>query len=306
MAILLAMAAALANAFTSILQRLGVQKAPPGSSMRWSLIAHALKQPVWFAGFATMAAGFVLQFLALDFGGLDTVQPVLTFELVFLVIIVGLWFRQHLGWHELVGASATSAGLAGFLFASAPGGGDRIPGVENWLEMASAILVVVAALVLLAHRGNPKRRAALFGSAAALGFAFTASLIKATTTHLHEGGWSAAFGHWEIYGLALSGLISMFLAQNAFHAGPITISQSALVVVDPLASILIGISLFGDRLMTSGVRGPGEAIALLALFIGVVTLAHSPLVAAVKADGPAPVRSTKLAGHRTLFQRGAS
>ena len=52
----------------------------------------------------------------------------------------------------------------------------------------------------------------------------------------------------------------MFLAQNAFHAGPIAASQTALVMVDPLASLAIGIGLFGDDLRTSGAvraaRGP--------------------------------------------------
>jgi hypothetical protein len=78
----------------------------------------------------------------------------------------------------------------------------------------------------------------------------------------------------------------MFLALNAYHAGPITASQAALVIIDPLASIVIGIGLFGDKLLTNGARGPGEVFALVMLFTGVYSLAHSPLVAEVQSDEP--------------------
>jgi hypothetical protein len=77
----------------------------------------------------------------------------------------------------------------------------------------------------------------------------------------------------------------VFLAQNAFHAGPIAASQSTLVLVDPLASILIGIALFGDNLNTSGYHGPLEALSLLVLFAGAFWLSQSPLVSGTKGDG---------------------
>ena len=55
----------------------------------------------------------------------------------------------------------------------------------------------------------------------------------------------------------------------------------------PLASILIGINLFGDNLRTAGAWGPLEALSLLVLFGGAITLCHSPLVSGVKGEDPA-------------------
>jgi hypothetical protein len=92
------------------------------------------------------------------------------------------------------------------------------------------------------------------------------------------------FTHWETYALAVSGVISLFLAQNAFHAGPIAASQTALVLVDPLASIAIGIGLFGDNLRTEGVYGPLEALSLLVMFVGAASISHSPLISGMKGD----------------------
>ena len=76
----------------------------------------------------------------------------------------------------------------------------------------------------------------------------------------------------------------MFLAQNAFHAGPVTASQSALVIVDPLVSIAIGVGLFGDHVQTAGGRLIGEILAMMVLFLGVFSLTRSPLVVHVKTE----------------------
>ena len=75
---------------------------------------------------------------------------------------------------------------------------------------------------------------------------------------------------------------ALFLAQNAFHAGPIAASQTSLVLVDPLVSLIIGISLYGDDLRTSGAYGPLEALSLLVMFVGAAELARSPLVAGIR------------------------
>jgi len=100
-------------------------------------------------------------------------------------------------------------------------------------------------------------------------------------------GWSGVFVSWPPYAIAATGLCAMFLAQNAFHAGPITASQSTLIMVDPLVSIGLGVGLFGDQLQTGGVRGPGEAIGLVVLMIGVFSLARSPLIAGVRSEADA-------------------
>lgn len=126
----------------------------------------------------------------------------------------------------------------------------------------------------------------MFGTAAAVCFAFTAGLTKVVTEYIATD-WTVIFVHWETYALAGTGVMAVFLAQNAYHAGPIAASQSALILVDPLASILIGIALFGDQLRTAWPWGPLEALSLLVLFSGALVLCHSPLVSGVKGDDAA-------------------
>ncbi len=281
MAFICALGAAIANALTSIFQRLGVEDAPADSTLTLGLMAHALRRAVWLVGFALMILSFMFQAIALHFGQLSEVQPILTLELLFVVFTLAVWFRFNVGSREYLGALAAGAGLAGFLVFADPQPGDTPPPPWAWVIAAAVCAVAMAIAVALALRGPRWWRAALFGTASAIGFAFTAALIKAVGDYFAQDQVSI-FRHPQTYGLVLFGLASVYLAQNAYHAGPIVASQSTLVLVDPLVSILIGVSLFGDNLRTSGAWGPLEAISLLVLFAGALSLARSPLVSGVK------------------------
>ena len=283
MVYVLAVAAALANALTSVMQRMGVEDAPASDTMKLSLLAYALRRKVWLAGFALMIGSFLMQAVALHFGRLTQVQPVLTTELLFLVLILGTWFRYRIGWREWVGAIGISAGLAGFLVFADPGGGNDVPDTAEWLTVGGVCVGAIALCVLLTRFGARWWRAAMFGSAAAVAFAFTAAMTRMVAGYA-ANNWVGIFTHWEAYGLAAFGVTGVFLAQNAYHAGPIAASQSTLVLVDPLASIAIGIGLFGDNLRTGEPWGPLEAVSLLLLFVGAVILSNSPLVAGIKGE----------------------
>ena len=283
MVYVLALTAALANALTSILQRMGVEDAPEDTTMRLSLLTHALRRGVWLAGFAVMVGSFVCQAVALHLGDLSQVQPILTTELLLLVVILAVWFRFRITSREWVGAFATAGGLAGFLIAADPTAGGEAPSNLGWLITGSVCAGVVVLAVLAALRGPRWWRAAMFGTAGAVGFAFTAALIK-SVGDVVAADWTHIYAHWQTYALAACGLASVFLAQNAFHAGPIAASQTALVMVDPLASLAIGIGLFSDDLRTAGIYGPLEAVSLLIMFAGAFSLARSPLISGLKGE----------------------
>ncbi len=283
MVYLLALSSGLANALTSILQRMGVEDAPEESTLKLSLLTHALTRGVWLLGFAFMVASFLLQAVALHIGSLSQVQPILTTELLFIVLLLATWFRFRVGLREWIACLAAAGGLAGFLIFAQPVGGNLVPSTREWIVVASSCGGAVVLTVLLALRGPRWWRAAMFGTAGAIGFAFTAALIKTVGGYV-ASDWVHMFHHWQTYGLAVSGVISLFLAQNAYHAGPIAASQTALVLVDPLASLAIGIGLFGDNLRTYGPFGPLEAVALLIMFVGVAAIARSPLISGMKGD----------------------
>src|SRR5271170_5070087 len=120
MVVVLALAAALANALTSVFQRKGIEAAPQSTTLRFSLITYALHRGIWLAGFALMIISFLLQAVALHLGRLSEVQPILTTELVFLVIVLVAWFGFRMCAREWAAVLAVCAGLAGFLYFADP------------------------------------------------------------------------------------------------------------------------------------------------------------------------------------------
>ena len=283
MVFLLALAASLSNALTSVFQRMGVENAPAQSKLRLSLITYALKRGIWLLGFALMIVSFILQAVALHFGRLSQVQPIMTLELVFLVAVLSVWLGFSVGRREWIGSAAVVGGLAGFLYCAHPQDGNLTPSFWNWVIAGGACSAGIALAVVLALRGPRWWRAAMFGTAAAISYAFTAACTK-VVAGVAASDWASLYRYGETYALIFFGALAVFLTQNAYQAGPIVASQSTLVMVDPLASILIGVGIFGDDLRTGGAWGPLEAISLLIMFAGAYTLAHSPLVSGMKGD----------------------
>jgi len=274
----LAALAAFTNAVTSVLQRIGVESAPESSAMRASLIGHAVKQKIWLIGFALMLVQFGIQATALKHGELSTVQPVLTTELLFLLLILAVWFRYRLGAREWLGGCMVVAGLGGFFLAAHPHGGQLLPSTSEWVVATVVLFAAIGGCILAGLRGPRWWRAAAFGAATAVTAAFGAALTKAITGYL-DHGWSAVFTHFQPYMLGVTGLGTVFLLQNALHAGPITASRTTLVTLNPLVSIVLGVTLFGDVLRGGVLWITLEVMALAVLVVGVVILTRSPLVA---------------------------
>ena len=178
MVYVLALAASLVNALTSVLQRLGVQNAPADSTLRLSLLTHALRRGVWLLGFALMIVSFIVQAIALHLGRLSQVQPILTTELVFLAAILAIWFRFKIGRREWLGAIAVAGGLSGFLYFSHPQYGMTPPPGWRWAVAGGVCAALIVVAVILAMRGPRWWRATMFGIAAAISFAFTAACTK--------------------------------------------------------------------------------------------------------------------------------
>ncbi len=284
MVYVLAASAALCSAVAGVMQRIGVESAPAGDAMRLRLLTNALKRGIWLLGFALLLVVFVLQASALRFGDLTVVQPILTVELLFLIAILRVVFRRHVGGREILGSVAIVVGLAGFIVSADPALGQGIPSSKAWGVVTVVIFVVAAMLVAAAQRGPRWWRATAFGAAAAVLFAYNASLTKAITT-LITGGWGHVFTHWEPYALGLTGLVGFFFLQNALHAGPIAASRASMLMVNPVVSIIIGIFVFNEHLR----GGPGyvtaEILSLAVMLTGAFILTQSPLVAGATLDG---------------------
>jgi drug/metabolite transporter (DMT)-like permease len=101
-----------------------------------------------------------------------------------------------------------------------------------------------------------------------------ASFVKQLTDTLQLHGLLGVFDHWPLYALVVTGILGAVLTQAAFNAGPLSASQPALLIVDPLASIVLGVLIFGEHLNATVSALVGAVFALLVVCFGVVLMSR--------------------------------
>ncbi|MFF2524270.1 DMT family transporter [Streptomyces liangshanensis] len=281
--VLFAVLTAISNGSASVLQRRAASTVPDSDALHLSLIRHLLRQRVWLAGIGLVIVAAICQAIALATGAIAVVQPIFVIELPVTLLIASYVFRSRLPGSAWLGVAAVTSGLALGLGAASPGGGTETVDPIAWVPALIITLGVEAVLIGAAQRvrGNP--RAALFGLAAAVGYALTAALLKDAVSRIEDGaGVVALLSAWQLYATAAAGIGALFLLQNALQAGSLVASQPMLTLGDALISITYGVTLFGENVRTGWWLVP-ELIAVALITAGCLELARSPL-----ASGTAP------------------
>lgn len=274
--VLLALLAAGANAAASVLQRAAARNEPESRAFSIGLLWDLAHRPVWIAGIATVAVGFLLQAGALGNGAIALVQPLLVLELPFTLLLASRVFGGGLTAREWQAIAAMAAGLAALLVGLAPTDVAVAPaGLFRWLTGLVVTLAVVALLVVLGLRGHGSRRAVLLGAATGLNFGLTAVLVKVVTA-AYSQGIATVFATWQTYLIIVTGPGGFFLLQNALEAGSLVASQPAMTLTNPAAAIAWGIAILGEP-VRSGAWLVLAFAGAAAIAVGTVLLAGSEL-----------------------------
>ena len=88
-----ALGAALSSA-VNLMTRHSASVGAPKREKGWRLVAYLFRQPPWLLGWIAAAGAFVCQAVALHYGQLSVVQPILLTELVFVLVLRRVWIRQ--------------------------------------------------------------------------------------------------------------------------------------------------------------------------------------------------------------------
>ncbi|MEH0554308.1 DMT family transporter [Streptomyces sp. B21-101] len=272
LAVLFAVLGAASNAVGTAFQRKAASTVDQGGGMR--LMLALVRRPAWAIGIAGVAGAALFQALALVNGPMALVQPVFILELPFALLVAAPLLHRRLSADGWTAVGAVVGGLALLLAAAAPSGTREQAAMARWVPVLVITLGVMAGAVLLARSSSSRLfRAAALASAAAVGNALTAALLKSATDRLADDGLPAFLGAWQTYGFALTGIASVLLLENALQAGPLTASQPALTIGDASVSLLLGVALFGERIRTGWWLVP-QAIGALVLLWGVLRLAR--------------------------------
>ncbi|MGH3752635.1 MAG: DMT family transporter [Pseudonocardiaceae bacterium] len=270
-AVLLSLLAAACFGTASALQHHGANRVRRRFVLHPGLLADVARQPLWLLGFVAEVAAVTLHMMAVNFGPLSVVQPLLTLGLVVALPLQAVLGRP-VSRRALLAATLTVVGLAVFLVVQ-PTVDSRYPqSFTQWLPgLLLAATVAAAALgVALVRRG--RARPLGLGAAAGAVFALSAALVKAWGAVLDRGGLPALATSWELWTALGCGLLGALLSLAAFQAGPLGGPLAAMMVIDPVIGVSVGAIVFGESFST-GLLAVIQAAGLVLTLAGVWLLA---------------------------------
>lgn len=271
--------AAALNASSSVVQRLATHKPSTDRLFSHKFVISIIKSRLFISGFALQIAGFIAQATALKNGPLIIVEPLLTCDLVFLLLLIHWKLGIVIEVRDWSAVAAIILGLTGLYIALHPQGGHLNYSLTPWIIVISILGTMVILVGYLVRRlKNQTIRAVLAGMGAAVAYALNAAFTKLCLNIYNHHGLLALMTSWPVYALIISGITSIYLMVNAYGSGPLAITQPIMEVFEPAIAVSIGITIFGDGYNTSAFSLVVGFICALVLLSGIVRLASSPKI----------------------------
>jgi hypothetical protein len=101
-----------------------------------------------------------------------------------------------------------------------------------------------------------------------------AVLTKVSTHRYAVGGWHSLLTVPAPYLLVALAITVTVLQQSAFRAGALQASVPIMLVGEPVVAVLIGVVVLGDHLEIHGAAAPTLLLAISAMTVATIVLAH--------------------------------
>ena len=176
-------------------------------------------------GTAAAIGAYGLQVIALGFGTLLVVQPILVLSLMFTLPLSAWYSGRKMPFHEVFWSIALTIAVGIMVIYGRPVAGNPRP---EWNDWWPALLVGLATLAILgaAAAKLPDQRPLALGTACGVIYGFVALLSKAVVDIFTHEGLTTLLASWQFYGLiglALTGTVvqqySLTPAPGPFPAG---------------------------------------------------------------------------------------
>ncbi|MCF4005721.1 DMT family transporter [Corynebacterium uropygiale] len=273
LSIVFALASALTIAWgTAVRHRIAEAGPSEGSA-----ILTAIRQPLWWAGLGTSLLAYGLQILALGFGPLLIVQPILVMSLMFTLPISALYDGRRMPLNEILWAAVLCVAVAIVVLLGRPVGGVDAPNLRHWAPALIIGAVVLGTAYHFSGRLIRREKALVLGLVTGALFGFVAVFSKAVADALRSEGVWALLTTWEFYALVLSALVGTAVQQIAFDAGALRNSLPAMKIGEPIVAFILGYAVLGESFQVSGGDYGWLGGALVVMIVSTVTLSRKGL-----------------------------
>jgi hypothetical protein len=271
-AIVTALAAAMVFGVTSVAEQRSTKKVQVRRELSPRILLDLARQPLWVAAIGGTVIGFALQVIALRYGELALVEPILVCDLIFAVMI-NAYLRRVWDSQLILGVLASAAGVAGFLAVARPTGGQTHVSFYVIMPLAIGLAVGVAGCIAVARR-HPRVRPLALALATGICYGVAAFLVKIVVSDVGHG-LTGVLTDWPIYALAIVGPAGFILNQDAFQGGTLIAPVLAIITAcDPIISIALAALWLKEKLNSTPIGIAGQVIALVVMVTGIVVIAH--------------------------------
>lgn len=272
----LVVAAALAGSvFTAVgivVRQRATTDVPADRGVSILMLKTLLRRRLWWAGTAAAVIGYAFYAVALAYGSLLLVAPLLVSALLFALPLSAWLSHRRVSRAEWGWAGVLTLALAVFVALARTAPGDYEGSETPAVALAAASVVVVAACLVVAGRFSDWRRAILLALPVGLMFGLVAVLTKVEMHILTQDGALRAITSPVTYALIAIAVIATLLQQSAFHAGSLKASVPAMLVLEPVVAVLVGQIVLGEHLTVSAPSALALGAALAAMAAATIAL----------------------------------
>ncbi len=272
LAVMFALLAALFLAVGIVVRQRATMDVPEDQGVSALMVLTLIRRPLWWAGTAAAVAGFVFQALALAYGSLLLVQPILVSALLFALPLSARLADRRVTRGEWLWAGLLTAALAVFVLLAKTSPGDYEASVTLTVIVALVCTAAVSACVIVAIRNPGWKRAVLLAVAVGVLFGVVAMLTKQVMHLLTYDGVEAALTTPAPYLLMLIGIVAVLLQQSAFHAGSLQTSVPTMLVLEPIVAVVLGAVVLGEHMTVNGLKAVAIVVALVAMAAATIAL----------------------------------
>lgn len=231
---------------------------------------------IWLLGLVAQTLGVLLQAAALDRGRVAIIQPLLVTTIIWAMPLGYFLTNQTIKRRHILGAAIVVVGLAVFASVGDPAGGVDDAPTSDWLSAFLVIGAACAALLLFSRRGGLSTKAAVFGTTAGILYGVSATLMKPVVENLDSNGFAAVLESWELWVMAVTGIVGFYLQQLSLATGRLVTSVATVSVANPVVSVLLGVLVLQERLDQPPAWHAVVAVGALAMaLLGAVVVASA-------------------------------
>jgi drug/metabolite transporter (DMT)-like permease len=289
LAVLFALLAAVFMAVGIVVRQRATMDVPPEKGVSTLMLMTLVRRPLWWAGTGSAVAGFVFQALALGYGSLILVQPILVSALLFALPLSARLAGRRVSRAEWLWAVLLTASLTVFVALAKAKAGDYDISVPVTVGVAVVCAAAVLACIGIAVRAVDWRRAVLLAVAVGVLFGVVAVLTKIVMHNITEGRVESVLTTPTLYLVILLGVGATLLQQSAFHAGSLQTSVPTMLVLEPAVAVVLGSVLLGEHLSITGWEPVALVVAIAAMVTATIALGREE--GAYEAELEAVVRS---------------